>query len=71
MTSQEEENFLRIVYLHYRVITPCLTKFFDGIHPNLSASLNLAQNKTILRELQKKRILNQQQWDTLYPSLGM
>ncbi|VDH91506.1 Hypothetical predicted protein [Mytilus galloprovincialis] len=68
MISKEEENFLRIVYLHYRVVTPCLKRFFDGIHPNLSASLKLVPNKTDLRQLQRKRILNQQQWDTLYPS---
>lgn len=73
MTSPEEENFLRIVYLHYRVVTPVLKRFFDGKHPNLSADLNLATNKAILSNLHNppRRILYAQQWKKLYPPTGM
>ncbi|XP_076081147.1 uncharacterized protein LOC143052059 [Mytilus galloprovincialis] len=75
MTSPEEENFLRIVYLHYRVVTPVLKRFFDGNHPNLSADLNLATNRAILSNLhnpppRSRRILFAQQWKTLYPPTG-
>ncbi|XP_071139528.1 uncharacterized protein [Mytilus edulis] len=74
MTLPEEENFLRIVYLHYRVVTPSLKRFFDGKHPNLSADLNLPTNKAILSNLHNpprgRRILHPQQWNTLYPPTG-
>lgn len=76
MTLPEEENFLRIVYLHYRVVTPSLKRFFDGKHPNLSADLNLPTNQAILSNLHNpppkgRRILYPQQWNTLYPPTGM
>lgn len=76
MTLPEEENFLRIVYLHYRVVSPSLKRFFDGKHPNLTADLNLATNKAILYNLHKppskrRQILYEPQWNTLYPPAGM
>ncbi|XP_063411142.1 uncharacterized protein LOC134694078 [Mytilus trossulus] len=75
MVSKEEENFLRIVYLHYRVATGALTNFFDKLHPSLSADLNIPGNKAILQDLyipppRKKRFLYRSQWDTLYPPPG-
>ncbi|XP_063412766.1 uncharacterized protein LOC134695444 [Mytilus trossulus] len=75
MVSKEEENFLRIVYLHYRVATGALTNFFDKLHPSLSADLNIPGNKAILKDLyipptRKKRVLYQGQWNTLYPPPG-
>ncbi|CAG2254650.1 unnamed protein product [Mytilus edulis] len=75
MVSKEEENFLRIVYLHYRVATGALTNFFDKLHPSLSADLNIPGNKAILQDLyipppRKKRVLYRGQWDTLYPPPG-
>ncbi|XP_071150630.1 uncharacterized protein [Mytilus edulis] len=75
MVSKEEDNFLRIVYLHYRVATEALTNFFDKLHPSLSADLNIPGNKAILRDLyipppRKKRVLYRGQWDTLYPPPG-
>ncbi|CAG2251700.1 unnamed protein product [Mytilus edulis] len=75
MVSKEEDNFLRIVYLHYRVATGALTNFFDKLHPSLSADLNIPGNKAILQDLyipppRKKRVLYRGQWDTLYPPPG-
>lgn len=70
MVSQEEENFLRIVYLHYRVATDALRRFFDKLHQNLSVDLNNQGNKAILTQLlSKKRVLYQTQWDILYPNV--
>ncbi|VDH95348.1 Hypothetical predicted protein, partial [Mytilus galloprovincialis] len=73
MVSKEEENFLRIVYLNYRVATEALTNFFDKKHPNLSADLNIPENKTKLHSLYKtpggkKPVLYRGQWNTLYPT---
>ncbi|CAG2251751.1 unnamed protein product [Mytilus edulis] len=75
MVSKEEDNFLRIVYLHYRVATGALSNFFDKLHPSLSADLNIPGNKAILHDLyipppKKKRVLYRRQWDTLYPPPG-
>lgn len=75
MVSKEEENFLRIVYLHYRVATGALTNFFDTKHPSLSADLNIPGNKAILKDLYKPprgntRVLYRNQWKTLYPTTG-
>lgn len=74
MISPEEENFLRIVYLHYRVVTPVIKRFFDRKHPNLSA--DLTTNKTILYNLRNPpegfpRVLYAKQWEILYPPRGM
>lgn len=75
MVTKEEENFLRIVYLNYRVATGALTRFFDKLHPHLSADLNIPENKAILQQMHhplpgRKRVLNQEQWNILYPPTG-
>ncbi|VDI43635.1 Hypothetical predicted protein, partial [Mytilus galloprovincialis] len=75
MVSTEEDNFLRMVYLNYRVATKALTNFFDKLHPSLSADLNIPGNNAILKDLytpppRKKPVLYHGQWDTLYPPPG-
>lgn len=75
MVSNEEENFLRIVYLNYRVATGALTRFFDKLHPHLSADLHIPGNKVILQKLyipppRGKRVLYPGQWNILYPPPG-
>lgn len=75
MVLKEEENFLRIVYLNYRVATGALTRFFDKLHPNLSADLHLPGNKYTLQQLNnslpgKRRVLYKGQWNILYPTPG-
>ncbi|XP_076080658.1 uncharacterized protein LOC143051646 isoform X2 [Mytilus galloprovincialis] len=73
--TKEEDNFLRIVYLNYRVGTTALRRYFDSVHPNLQSVLSSPSNKAILSDLYKpprgqRRILYQEQWNTLYPSPG-
>lgn len=75
MVSNEEENFLRIVYLNYRVATGALKRFFDIQHPNLSVDLHKPGIEASLKLLYKpppgkKRVLYQGQWDILYPPPG-
>lgn len=75
MVSKEEENFLRIVYLNYSVATRALTRFFDKLHPDLSADLHNTRNKATLKQLltpphDRKRVLYQGQWNILYPPTG-
>ncbi|CAC5400073.1 DZIP3 [Mytilus coruscus] len=76
MVSKEVENFLRVVFLNYRVATGALKRFFDKLHPNLQADLNIPGNKAILQQLYTpppriKRVLYQGQWHILYPSAGV
>ncbi|CAC5380301.1 unnamed protein product [Mytilus coruscus] len=71
MATKEEDNFLRIVYLNYRVGTIALRRYFDGVHPNLTSDLSSPSNKAILASLNKpprgqKRVLFQEQWNVLY-----
>ncbi|CAC5360488.1 unnamed protein product [Mytilus coruscus] len=75
MATKEEDNFLRVVYLNYRVGTNALRRYFDSVHPNLPADLSPPPNKAILSSLHKpprgqRRILYQEQWDILYPPTG-
>lgn len=75
MVSKEEENFLRIVYLNYRVATGALRKFFDKLHPNLSVDLHIPVNKSILTQMYnpprgRRRVLYSSQWNILYPPTG-
>ncbi|CAG2231817.1 unnamed protein product [Mytilus edulis] len=74
-TTKEEDNFLRIVYLYYRVGITVLRRFFDGFHRNLQSDLSFPPNKAILLSLHKpprgqRKVLYQEQWDILYPSSG-
>ncbi|VDI17828.1 Hypothetical predicted protein [Mytilus galloprovincialis] len=73
--TKEEDNFLRIVYLNYRVGTKALRRYFDNVHPNLPSDLSSPTNKSILAILHKpprgqRRVLYQEQWDILYPPSG-
>ncbi|VDI21504.1 Hypothetical predicted protein [Mytilus galloprovincialis] len=73
--TKEEDNFLRIVYLNYRVGTTALRRYFDSVHPNLQSVLSSPSNKAILSDLHKpsrgqRKVLFLEQWNTLYPSSG-
>ncbi|VDI19623.1 Hypothetical predicted protein [Mytilus galloprovincialis] len=74
--TKEEDNFLRIVYLNYRVGTTALRRYFDNVHPNLPSDLSSPTNKSILASLHKptprgqRKVLYQEQWDILYPPSG-
>lgn len=75
MVTQEEDNFLRVVHLNYRVGTTALRRYFDNVHPNLPTDLSSPTNESILSNLFKpprgqKRVLYQDQWNILYPSSG-
>ncbi|CAC5399270.1 unnamed protein product [Mytilus coruscus] len=75
MTTKEEDNFLRIIYLNFQVATPALRSYFDSKHPNLVLDLSFPPNKTVLLDLykpppRKKKLLNQGQWSILYPPPG-
>ncbi|XP_052084012.1 uncharacterized protein LOC127721316 [Mytilus californianus] len=75
MVTKDEDNFLRVVSLNYRVGTTALRRYFDKVHPNLQSDLSSPANISILSSLHKpprghKRVLYQEQWNILYPSSG-
>lgn len=74
MSTKEEDNFLRTVYLNYRVATPALRRCFDRKHPNLAFDLSIPANKKILSNLcntiGRRKILNAEQLKILYPLTG-
>ncbi|VDI10700.1 Hypothetical predicted protein, partial [Mytilus galloprovincialis] len=66
--SPEEENYLRIAHLLMRVAPSAVrvrfnTEFSPG---GLKIVLNRARSST-LETLKKRRIINQAQWDLLFP----
>ncbi|XP_063396410.1 uncharacterized protein LOC134681002 [Mytilus trossulus] len=69
--TEEEANFLRIINLMLRVAPQAVRVQFD--HEFLPGGLQkvLNQNKfEVLNPLKAKRVINQKQWDLLFPRTG-
>ncbi|CAC5422234.1 unnamed protein product [Mytilus coruscus] len=68
--SQEEENYVRMSLLLYGITPRAVRALFNSeIDPScLVASIKKAYNK--LKDLKKKRIINQSQWNLLFPRNG-
>lgn len=69
--TEEEANFLRIINLILRVAPQAVrVKFDEEFFPGgLQKVLN--QNKfKVLDSLKRTRVINQKQWDLLYPRTG-
>ena len=68
--SEEEENYVRMSLLSTGVAPRAVRAMFDReFHPScLQASLMKEYNK--LLDMKKKRIINQAQWNLLFPSTG-
>ncbi|XP_028417987.1 LOW QUALITY PROTEIN: uncharacterized protein LOC114542711 [Dendronephthya gigantea] len=64
---QEKANFTRLSRLLVDKGTEALRSTFDTIHPPVSLPGVLAANKT---SLQKTRVINNSQWDLLFPPSG-
>lgn len=69
--SSEEENYLRIAHLLIRVAPSAVRVRFDQeFHPGgLKIVLNQARYST-LETLNKRRVINKDQWDLLFPTSG-
>ncbi len=67
--SQEKANFTRLSRLLVDKGTEALRNTLDAIHaPNLPAVLNA--NKTTLLSRKRRRVINDTQWDLLFPPSG-
>ncbi|XP_052074464.1 uncharacterized protein LOC127712207 isoform X1 [Mytilus californianus] len=69
--NDHENNHLRIANLVFKIAPPAVRVYFDKqFNPGgLQAVLNQNRFKT-LNSLKSKRIINQTQWDLLFPSVG-
>ena len=66
---QEKANFTRLSRLLVDKGTEALRNTFDGIHPPANLPAVLTANRISLLKL-KPRVINDLQWDLLYPSSG-
>ena len=67
-TSDETINGTKLMRLILDGGTEALRNVFRGIHPDLQVVLNTSSYETILYNLKQNRIINQEQWDKLYPT---
>lgn len=72
LISQEEENYVRMVLLLTGVSLRAVRVLFDKEFPppSLSTTINSTSTKQQLQNLNKKRIINNAQWNLLFPSSG-
>ncbi|XP_071148684.1 ankyrin-1-like [Mytilus edulis] len=71
--SKEEKNYWRIVSLLYKVAPSAVrVKFDEEFHPTngLESALNQAKWRVVV-PLKEKKIINQVQWDLMYPTSGL
>lgn len=65
--STEEDNFLRISLLLTGIAPRAVRTLFDYNFAPISLDATLKKEFNKLKELQKKRIINQSQWNLLTP----
>ncbi|XP_071176252.1 uncharacterized protein [Mytilus edulis] len=68
--TKEEENLVRIFLLAKVVAPKAVRKYFDQLFEPTALKNILHNNYYTLHDLWKKRILNQSQWNLLFPKSG-
>lgn len=69
--SHQAQNFLRIANLLFRVaITAVRGKFDTEFHPSRLGFVLKTNKLKPLEPLKRKKIINQAQWDLLFPKSG-
>ena len=69
-SSREKTNGNKLSRLLIDGGTTALRNIFDAIHPPTNLVSDLNSNYSILSTLLRKRVLNDHQWDRLFPSGG-
>ena len=69
-SSREKTNGSKLSRLLIDGGTTVLRNIFDAIHPPANLTSDLNSNYSILSTLLRKRVLNGQQWDKLFPPGG-
>lgn len=65
--SSEEENYARLSLLLAGISSRVVRKLFDFEFPPTSLAATLMKENNKLLELKKKNIINQAQWNLLFP----
>ena len=65
-SNRETTNYARLCRLLVELGTRALKDTFDSIHPPATLHAVLAGNKTVLRSLRGKKIINPAQWGKLF-----
>ncbi|XP_052083725.1 E3 ubiquitin-protein ligase DZIP3-like [Mytilus californianus] len=65
--TQEEENYVRMSLLLTGISPRAARVLFDSEFAPACLNSSLKKDYNKLRDLQKKRIINQQQWNLLFP----
>lgn len=66
--SQEEENFVRLNLLLTGISPRAVRTLFDSEFAPICLHATLKKEFNKLKDLQKKRVINQSQWNLLNPS---
>lgn len=69
--SEEEENYVRLALLLKGVSPRAVRIFFDREFPPTYLPSTLNTNYNTLNDLKLKRVLNQVQWNLLFPRNSM
>ena len=67
-STKETTNYARLCRLLVELGTRALKDTFDSIHPPATLHAVLAGNKTVLRSLRDRKIINPTQWGKLFPT---
>ena len=70
-SSVEKTNGAKLSRLLIDGGTTVLRKIFDGHHPPANLITDLNANYSILNNLLRRRVLNRQQWEKLFPPSGV
>ena len=71
VSSVEKTNGAKLSRLLIDGGTTVLRKIFDGHHPPANLITDLNANYSILNNLLRRRVLNRQQWEKLFPPSGV
>ncbi|VDI13377.1 Hypothetical predicted protein, partial [Mytilus galloprovincialis] len=69
--AEEEENYIRLALLLKGLSPRAVRTYFDSKFPCIDLPSTLNTNKTTLVGLKKNRVLNQVQWNRLFPGHGL
>ena len=69
-STKETTNYARLCRLLVELGTNALRDTFDSIHKPATLHAVLAANKTVLKSLKGRRIINPTQWGKLFPTIS-
>lgn len=67
-SSQEEENYFRLRWLMSDISPLAARTFFDKEFPPSTLEASLKKEIHILTRMKNKRIINETQWNLLFPT---